>query len=64
MAESTERLSRQSTRTRAKTERHTFSGRAGGAFVPQFALVTPVSLAPASCQSHGCTHCRMFAIHP
>jgi len=40
------------------------SGRAGGAFVPQFALVMPVCLAPASCRSHGCTHCRMFAIHP
>jgi hypothetical protein len=26
--------------------------------------VMPACLDPASCRNHGCTRCRIFAIHP
>lgn len=40
------------------------SVRACVAFLQQFFLVMPVCPAPASCRNHGCTRCRIFALHP
>ena len=44
--------------------RHHVSVRACVAFVQPFFPVIPVCPAPASCRTHGCTRCRIFARHP